>query len=123
MSLSSSIQTAIVASPAGHDLSGAQLWSFRRGAFLSLDSLMPADEVVCTRATLERPFDIRAGYEEGVRFDFLSAEDDLDRPAMPQILRPSMFAPELLRGRPPSGPRASPARCSARRCGSRSTTC
>ncbi len=72
---------------------------FEGEGFLRLDSLMPADEVAATRATLERLFDTRVGYDEGARFDFLSAEDDPDKPAMPQILRPSVYAPELLRGR------------------------
>ena len=79
-------------------LSAAEVARFGRESFLALDELMPPAEVATTRATLERLFDSRAGYAEGARFDFLSAEDDPDKPAMPQILRPSVYAPELLRG-------------------------
>ena len=71
---------------------------FAEQGFLRLESIMPLDEVAQTRATLERLFDTRVGYAEGARFDFLSAEDDPDKPVMPQILRPSVFAPELLQG-------------------------
>lgn len=59
---------------------------------------MPPGEVATARETLQHLLDSRAGYKEGSRFDFLSADDDPDKPVMPQILRPSVFAPQLLQG-------------------------
>lgn len=79
-------------------LTAAERDRFAAESFLALDRLMPADEVRTTRATLERLFDTRAGYAEGAQFDFLSADDDPEKPGMPQILRPSVYAPELLGG-------------------------
>ncbi len=79
-------------------LAEADVQRFRTEGFLTVERLMPADEVTATRATMTRLFDSRAGFDEGARFDFLSADDDPDKPAMPQILRPSVYAPELLRG-------------------------
>lgn len=91
--------TAVPPSPGGTArLTPAEIERFGREGFLALEAVMPAAEVASTRATLERLFDTRVGYAEGARFDFLSAEDDPDKPAMPQILRPSVYAPELLRG-------------------------
>ncbi len=109
MPLLQSTLAPTAASPTPRVLSDAEMRSFRRTGFLSLPSLMPAGEVGCTRAVLERLFESRAGYEEGARFDFLSADDDPERPAMPQILRPSVFAPELLRG--PAAERAAQIAC------------
>jgi hypothetical protein len=83
--------------PAPFALPDAERRLFAERGFLALERLMPPAEVATTRATLERLFDSRAGYAEGARFDFLSAADDPDKPAMPQILRPSVYAPALLR--------------------------
>lgn len=79
-------------------LTASQVDLFRQNGFLVLNELMPPAELVMVRATLQRLFESRAGYDEGARFDFLSAEDDPDKPIMPQILRPSLFVPDLLRG-------------------------
>ena len=92
------VQVAPPSGTASFSLSEAERQRFATQGFLALEQLMPEAEVRTTRATLERLFDTKAGYAEGARFDFLSAEDDPDKPAMPQILRPSVYAPELLRG-------------------------
>lgn len=75
-----------------------QVERFRHDGFLALESLMPSAELAIVRAKLQQLFEARAGYDEGACFDFLSAEDDPDKPVMPQILRPSLYAAELLRG-------------------------
>ncbi len=93
-----SMEGAATATSGPFELGQAERDRFAAQSFLALDRLMPEAEVATTRATLERLFNSRAGYAEGARFDFLSAEDDPDKPAMPQILRPSVYAPELLRG-------------------------
>jgi hypothetical protein len=79
-------------------LSDQEVERFRVDGFLALDGLMPPHEVAMARDTLQRLLDSRIGYKEGSRFDFLSADDDPDKPVMPQILRPSVFAPHLLQG-------------------------
>ena len=84
----------IVSSP--FILSPEQIVRFREDGFLALHGLTTADEIGRLRATCDRLFDGRVGYERGRQFDMLSPDDDAARPArLAQILNPVDFAPEL----------------------------
>ena len=63
---------------------------------MSLDRITSAGEVERLREIFDRLFASRAGWEKGAFLD-LAGTDEKDRPtALPQILNPQQFAPELL---------------------------
>lgn len=76
-------------------LSPVQIESFARDGYLRLDAITTPDEVQSVRAVYDRLFAERRGREVGDQFD-LGGTDEDDRPAaLPQILHPSTYAPEL----------------------------
>src|SRR5437868_9210896 len=76
-------------------LSPEQIDRFWRDGFLTLDEISPPEEVARTRETLNRLFRERAGWEKGAQFDMIGAEADGRATALPQLLTPVQFAPEL----------------------------
>lgn len=78
-------------------LSPEQVATFREEGFLVLDRLSPDGEVARLREIFDQLFAARAGWERGAQFD-LAGTDEEGRPAaLPQILNPPQFAPELER--------------------------
>ena len=72
-----------------------QIASFRAQGFLVLDRLSPDAEVVRLGEIFDRLFAARAGWERGAQFDLAGTDEEGRPPALPQILNPPQFAPEL----------------------------
>jgi len=75
-----------------------QIDFYQREGYLALEALTTQEEVAWLRAIYDRLFAERAGREAGDQFDLAGADTDDDEAALPQILGPSKYAPELLHG-------------------------
>jgi hypothetical protein len=81
--------------PAILQLTQEQIASFRRDGFLALPQIAPPEEVMLFREIFDRLFKSGAGWEKGAQYDLAGTDGD-DRPAaLPQLLNPTQFAPEL----------------------------
>lgn len=78
-------------------LSDVEHTAFDTQGFLVLPDLCDAAEVQAIRAILMRLFEQRAGRAEGNQFDMLGLDDETSSSIQPQIIKPSLYAPELLR--------------------------
>jgi len=76
-------------------LSPEQVTRFREDGFLALDSIAPAEEVEQLREIFHRLFTGGAGWRQGAQFDLAGADDGQRPAALPQLLNPAEFAPEL----------------------------
>lgn len=76
-------------------LTPEQIDFFHANGFLSLDAITTPDEVARMRAAYDRIFQQRAGREEGNQFDLAGADEEGKEAALPQILGPRKYAPEL----------------------------
>ena len=76
-------------------LTETQIGAFQRDGFLGLDAITTVDELVWLRETYDRLFVGKVGWDDGNQFDLAGTDAD-DTPSLPQILRPSQYAPELL---------------------------
>jgi ectoine hydroxylase-related dioxygenase (phytanoyl-CoA dioxygenase family) len=79
-------------------LTDEQVAFFRSEGYLVLDEVAPPEEVAWMRAIYDRLFAERAGRSTGDHFDLAGADDDDTEAALPQILEPSKYAPELRDG-------------------------
>ena len=80
-------------------LSDEEVARFRQDGFLTVPAIADPDEVEHLRGIFDRLFQTGAGWEKGAQFD-LAGTDDNGRPAaLPQILNPAQFAPELSQAR------------------------
>jgi len=80
-------------------LSDEEIARFRQDGFLTIPAIADAAEIEQLRGVFDRLFQTGAGWEKGAQFD-LAGTDDNGRPAaLPQILNPAQFAPELSRAR------------------------
>ena len=77
-------------------LTADQLQAYARDGFLVFSQLVDAQEVVRLRMLLSRIYQQQTGWEQGQQFDLAGNDAERDRPALPQILAPSRYAPELL---------------------------
>ena len=77
-------------------LNADQIAFFHREGFLALDSIVSHDEIEKLRIIYDRLFEERAGRETGDQFDLAGTDEDGKAEALPQILSPSKYAPELL---------------------------
>ncbi len=75
-------------------LTPEQIAKFREDGYLALASITTPEEVAQLRGIFDRLFAEAAGWEKGAQFD-LAGTDEERRPALPQILNPAEFAPEL----------------------------
>lgn len=76
-------------------LSAEQIARFCEDGFITLDEISTPAEVEQLREIFDRLFASKAGRERGRQFDLAGTDED-DRPAaLPQILNPVEFAPEL----------------------------
>jgi ectoine hydroxylase-related dioxygenase (phytanoyl-CoA dioxygenase family) len=76
-------------------LTAEQIALFWERGFLTLDAMTTPAEVATLREIFDRLFAARTGWEKGRAFD-LAGRDEAGAPlALPQILQPVEFAPEL----------------------------
>lgn len=76
-------------------LSQDQIDFFNREGYLAIDALTTSEEVAWLRESYDRIFAERAGRDEGDQFDLAGADEEGKEAALPQILNPSKYAPEL----------------------------
>jgi len=77
-------------------LSVAQIAAYHAQGYLALDPITTPEELAKLRAIYDQLFEARAGREEGNHFDLAGTDEEGKAPALPQILAPSKYAPELL---------------------------
>lgn len=75
-------------------LASHEIEFFRTNGFLSLSRITTDEEVAWLGEVYERLFREQVGKEDGVQFD-LGAVESGQEPVLPQLLRPSRYAPEL----------------------------
>lgn len=75
-------------------LTEAQIASFHRDGYLVLDAITTPAEVDRLRTIYDRLFTEKTGWDAGNQFDLAGTDDD-DQAALPQLLAPSRYAPEL----------------------------
>ena len=71
---------------------------YHEQGFLAVQSFISADEVLRMREIYDRLFAERAGRSDGDQFDLAGADEEDSEARLPQILRPSHYAPEILAG-------------------------
>jgi ectoine hydroxylase-related dioxygenase (phytanoyl-CoA dioxygenase family) len=76
-------------------LTSQQINFFHANGFLSLDAITTPEEVARMRTAYDQIFQQRAGREEGNQFDLAGADEEGKEAALPQILNPRKYAPEL----------------------------
>ena len=79
-------------------LSQDQIEFFHLNGFLAIDAITTPDEVAWLRGIYDRIFRERAGRDVGDQFDLAGADEDGQEEALPQILGPVRYAPELAGG-------------------------
>ncbi|HEX9996452.1 MAG TPA: phytanoyl-CoA dioxygenase family protein [Abditibacterium sp.] len=76
-------------------LSDEQKQFFANNGYLALPVLTTPEEVEMMRVAYDRIFAEQAGRESGAQFDLAGTDEDGKEAALPQILGPEKFAPEL----------------------------
>jgi ectoine hydroxylase-related dioxygenase (phytanoyl-CoA dioxygenase family) len=79
-------------------LKSEQVTFFKEQGYLSLPAITTPEEVEWLREIYDRLFAMRAGREEGNQFDLAGTDEEDKEATLPQILRPSKYAPELKEG-------------------------
>ncbi len=79
-------------------LTTEQIEFYHREGYLVLDAVTTAEEVAWMREIYDRLFAARAGRDEGNQFDLAGTDEEGKEAALPQILQPSKYAPELKNG-------------------------
>ena len=75
-----------------------QIDFYHREGYLALDAITTQEEVAWLRGIYDRLFEARAGREAGDQFDLGGTDEEGQQAALPQILNPSKYAPELKAG-------------------------
>lgn len=76
-------------------LTDEQIAFYHREGYLTLPAITTPDEVEQLRAVYDRLFETQAGRAEGNQFDLGGTDEEGKTAALPQILSPSKYAPEL----------------------------
>jgi len=76
-------------------LSPSQIAFFRSNGFLSLPVLTTPEEVAMMRDAYDDIFNRKAGREVGDQFDLAGTDEEGKEAALPQILNPEKYAPQL----------------------------
>lgn len=76
-------------------LSDAQVAFYLKNGYLALDAITTPDEVARLRAVYDHLFATNAGREDGNQFDLAGTDEEGKPAALPQILGPRRYAPEL----------------------------
>jgi len=71
--------------------------TFAKDGYLQIPEIADGVEVAFIRAKLEAMWASRTGFDQGYQFDLVGDDDENKVLAFPQIIHPSMFAPELLK--------------------------
>jgi ectoine hydroxylase-related dioxygenase (phytanoyl-CoA dioxygenase family) len=79
-------------------LSQDQIDFYHREGYLALEAITTPEEVEWLRGIYDRLFESRAGRERGDQFDLGGTDEEGSEARLPQILNPSMYAPELKEG-------------------------
>src|SRR5438552_2766188 len=79
-------------------LTPQQIEFFKREGYLAIPQLMPPAEVAWVREVYDRLFSSKAGWNEGNQFDLGGADEEGKQAALPQLLNPARYAPELKDG-------------------------
>ncbi|WP_020576764.1 phytanoyl-CoA dioxygenase family protein [Actinopolymorpha alba] len=87
---------AHASSDADAGLTADDVARYHEQGFLALPSVISADEVLRMRAIYDRLFGARTGRANGDQFDLAGPDDDDAVARLPQIMRPSQYAPEIL---------------------------
>lgn len=77
------------------ELTPEQIRAFEEDGYLAVDALTTQEEVAELRESYDRIFAQQAGREEGRQFDLAGTDEDGKEAALPQILNPAEYAPEL----------------------------
>jgi ectoine hydroxylase-related dioxygenase (phytanoyl-CoA dioxygenase family) len=72
-----------------------QIEFFHREGYLAIEALTSQEDVAALRESYDRIFTQRAGREEGNQFDLAGTDEEGKEAALPQILNPSKYAPEM----------------------------
>ncbi len=76
-------------------LTDEQIAFYHKNGFLSIDAITTPEEIAGLIGVYDRLFEQNAGRAEGNQFDLVSADEDGKKAALPQILSPRKYAPEL----------------------------
>jgi hypothetical protein len=76
-------------------LSDEQVQSFHSNGFLAIPQLSTPEEIEMMRVAYDQLFSQNAGHESGAHFDLAGTDEPGKEAALPQILGPEKFAPEL----------------------------
>jgi len=76
-------------------LTDEQIAAFHENGFLAIPALTTQKEVARLREIYDRLFAQKAGRETGDQFDLAGTDEEGKEAALPQILGPSKYAPEL----------------------------
>lgn len=68
---------------------------FHREGYLTLDALTTPDELAWLREVYDRLFREQVGRKEGAHLDLAGTDEDGQQAALPQIMNPARFVPEL----------------------------
>jgi ectoine hydroxylase-related dioxygenase (phytanoyl-CoA dioxygenase family) len=76
-------------------LTDEQIDFFWTNGFLAVEQISSPEEIEVMRAAYDKIFTQRAGREEGNQFDLGGTDEEGKEAALPQILNPAKYAPEL----------------------------
>lgn len=76
-------------------LADEQIDFFWQNGFLAVEQISSPEEIEIMRAAYDRIFEQRAGRDTGDQFDLAGTDEDGQQEALPQILNPGKYAPEL----------------------------
>ena len=76
-------------------LTQEQIDFFHQNGYVSLPSVTTSEELEMMRKAYDRIFMHRAGWAEGNQFDLAGTDEAGQAAALPQLLNPSQYAPEL----------------------------
>lgn len=77
-------------------LTPEQIAFFNDQGYLSIPHLTTPEDTATLRESYDRIFSQRAGREEGNQFDLAGTDEEGKEAALPQILNPAKYAPEML---------------------------
>ena len=77
-------------------LTAEQIAFFQENGYLSVDSVMPEAEIPSVRAIYDRLFNEDRAITDGDLYDLSGVKEKGRKEAIPQILQPGKYAPELL---------------------------
>lgn len=77
------------------ELTDEQVAHYHEQGYLAIDALTSPEDIETLRQSYDRIFAERAGRDEGNSFDLAGADEDGKAAALPQILNPAKYAPEM----------------------------